>query len=184
MPKAAKRSQRQPKPAAAPSTALVKRPGGRPKGTGYHPTEVERKLVERMAAMGVPQEEMILLLPSRSVGKNKVIEHISKQTLAAHYAEELAAGKLKADLQVVNAFFRNCVGTADQPGNVAAQIWYTKTRMGWRETVNVAPAAPSDPDGGRVLENDTDQAKLEDARRVAFALALGAKLARRGDDAP
>lgn len=185
MPKQAKPSQPQLKPAAAASkaTGLVKHAGGRPKGSGaYRPTDVERRLVERMAAMGVPHAEMVMLLPSRSQGKQKVIEHISVNTLEKHYKAELAAGKLKADLQVVNAFFRNCVGTAEEPGNVAAQIWYTKTRMGWRETLNVAPGAEQpqiQPTGaGQTYDMDDEPNRLENARRVAFLMALGARIAR------
>jgi len=180
MPKQAKPTPPPPKPAAAASNLPVraKHPGGRPKGTGYRPTDVERRLVERMAAIGVAQGDMVLLLPSRQNAKNgRTIEHISITTLRKVFAAELAAGKLKADMQVMNAFFRNCVGTPDEPGSVAAQIWYTKTRMGWRETVNVSPGTPQEPqDAGNVIDGDEPN-RLEQARRVAFALAMGAKLA-------
>lgn len=183
MPTRAKPTPPPPKRAAAAGSLVVpsKHPGGRPKGTGYRPTDAERRLVERMAAIGVPQEEMVLLLPSRQQGRNgRVIEHISVNTLVKVFEQELKAGKLKADVQVMNAFFRNCIGTAEEPGSVAAQIWYTKTRMGWRETVNVAPGAQDQQPPGqdaRIINGDEPN-RLEQARRVAFALALGAKLAK------
>ena len=157
---------------------MRKHPGGRPPGTGYKPTANERELVIRMKAMGIPLKDMVLLLPSRTKkGGERGGRPISVPTLLKAYKHELESGKLAADMQVVNAFFRNCVGTATEPGSVAAQIWYTKTRMGWRETVNVSPGTPQEPqDAGNVIDGDEPN-RLEQARRVAFALAMGAKLA-------
>jgi hypothetical protein len=169
MPKA-KPSKPSPKPVPEVEVIPAAKKRGRPVGKGgYVPTEQERMLVERMASLAVPHHDMVLLLPSPQTGKKKPIEHISINTLLKHYPEELKKGSLRTSVLVLNAFYKSCVGdpaTGVQP-SVAAQIWYTKTRLGWREA-QAAPPVSEQP------ETETEEAgALEVARRVAFTLALG-----------
>lgn len=173
MPKA-KPSKPSPKP--VPEAEVIPAKRGRPVGKGgYVPTEQERMLVERMSSLGVPLEDMVLLLPSPQTGKKKPIEHISTTTLRKHYPEELKKGSLRTHVQVLNAFYKNCVGDpqAGIAPNVTAQIWYTKTRLGWKEAADPKPAEQAN-------EAETEEAgALEVARRVAFTLALGHQAAKK-----
>jgi len=154
--------------------APAKRTRRRPPGIGtYKPTEQERTLVERMASIGVPRPDMCLLLPSRQKSKNSEMPNISINTLLKYYPEELLKGKLKTHVQVLNSFYKNCVGTDETPGNVTAQIWYTKTQLGWRETLALVPGQPADTPAEIEVTG-----QLEAARRVAFTLALGARAAK------
>ena len=176
MPKA-KPSQPPQKPAA--DVEVVPKKRGRPVGRGgYVPTEQERMLVERMASLAIPVHDMVLLLPSPQTGKKKPIDHISVMTLYKHYPEELKKGSLRSHVQVLNAFYKSCVGdpaTGVQP-NVTAQIWYTKTRLGWREPPDPNRVIQAEP--AKEVDVDADNA-LEAARRVAFTLALGYQKTRK-----
>src|SRR5215467_3361241 len=52
-----------------------------------------------------------------------------RTTLAEAFRAELDRGMALADYAVGNALYERAVG-----GNVTAQIWWTKARMGWKET--------------------------------------------------
>lgn len=78
-----------------------------------------------LAGFGIPQESICLLV------KDKWGKPICVDTLVKYFANELAVGEVKANTQVVGALFKNA--TSDGPGSVTAQIWWTKSRMRWRE---------------------------------------------------
>lgn len=82
----------------------------------YKPTKKLFDQVELMAGFGIPQAD--------------IAEHIdvSVSTLAKHYRPALKKGMTKANLAVMNAFFQNA-----QSGNVTAQIFWLKSRCGWKE---------------------------------------------------
>jgi hypothetical protein len=56
---------------------------------------------------------------------------IDRKTLRKHFRLEIDTGAIEANTRVAQALFVN----ATKHNNVAAQIWWTKCRMGWRETV-------------------------------------------------
>jgi len=58
----------------------------------------------------------------------KVLD-IHRETLAKHYAKELEISKPQADARVALSLYQNALN-----GNVAAQIFWCKTRLGWKET--------------------------------------------------
>ena len=91
-----------------------KRPVGRPK---FEPTPEQRNIVERAAGFGFTQEKIAALIG------------ITKPTLEKHFREELDRGMAVTQFKVGNSLVENALA-----GNVAAQIWYTKSRMGWKET--------------------------------------------------
>lgn len=164
MPKA-KPSKPSPKPAAK---AKVPAARGRPVGSGgYRPTPQERQMVEMMVGFGIPAHDIVKVLPSPQKG----IDHISHTTLEKHYRVELNRGKVRADMQVVGALYKNAV----ENGNVAAQIWWTKTQLGWKEQIHVS--VPGNEPGEKVIEDEDNV--LEAARRVAFTLALGARAVKK-----
>lgn len=53
---------------------------------------------------------------------------VSLNTLKRYCKEELACGKSEIDGKVMGALVKNAL-----QGNVVAQIFYLKTRCGWRE---------------------------------------------------
>src|SRR5215472_19163330 len=88
-------------------------------------TDRMRKKVRSLAIQGVPLEVIA-----------GVIE-CDPKTLRKHFRQELDRGMAEANAKVVGALYRS----ATRDRNVAAQIFWVKTRMRWRE-----PEAP--PDAG------------------------------------
>jgi len=82
----------------------------------HEPTEVTRAQVSSLSAFGVSQEDIC-----------KVIG-VSINTLYKYYREELDTAATKAIGQVAQSLFKQAMA-----GNVTAQIFFLKTRAGWRE---------------------------------------------------
>ena len=85
----------------------------------HAPTDETRKLVTNLALSGVPQADI-----AKHVG-------ISVGTLAKYYSKELAESGEVATARVCGELYSNCLN-----GNVSAQIFWMKTRGGWRVTNN------------------------------------------------
>lgn len=85
----------------------------------HKPTPEDRKQVELLAGLGIPQEQICRLIQGG----------IDDKTLRKHYANELVDGVSKANSQVSKSLFQKAVS-----GDTTAQIWWTKTRMGWKDT--------------------------------------------------
>ncbi len=100
-----------------------RRPRGRP---AHEPTDAIRKQVESMSAVGIPQESIA-----------KVLD-IAVAVLTKYYRAELDTAVAKANAQMAGALFRNGMG-----GNVAAQIFWMKTRARWSE--HTAPVEQDEP---------------------------------------
>lgn len=105
-------------------------------------------------------------------------ESISKVTLLKHFRKEIDSGYANLKARLVSAKVRSAEGVLAEDGksyllnpNVTAQIWLDKTLYGIRENVAVGvPAAATLGDGA-------DDVTLDNARRVAFMLSLGAEIA-------
>ena len=82
----------------------------------FKKTEEQSKIVERAAAIGMTAEQACKLVPC------------SERTLWEHFKEEFQNGSLKANLNVAGALYKNAMS-----GNVTAQIFWCKTRLGWKE---------------------------------------------------
>lgn len=91
---------------------------GRPE---FEPTAEQRAKVEGMAACGIPQAQMALVLG------------IDDATLRKHFRHELDTAAPNANFAVGRTLFAKAVG-----GDVTAAIWWTKTRMGWKEKQEIA----------------------------------------------
>ena len=81
------------------------------------PTLETRAQVHAMASFGINQDNM-----SKYLG-------ITRATLSKYYEEELAKAMVDKVVTVANALYRNAV----ENNNVSAQIFFLKTRAGWRE---------------------------------------------------
>lgn len=86
----------------------------------HEPTDETRKRIELLAGLGLTQDEIGL------------VEGMSDKTLRKYYAEEIARGAVKVNALMGQALFRSGIG-----GNIAAQIFWMKTRARWRETNNL-----------------------------------------------
>ena len=82
----------------------------------HKPTAESRQQAEMMSGVGVPQEDIALLLG------------VSLPTLHKHYRGDLDRGMAKANARVGQSLFQQAVN-----GNVTAAIYWTKARMGWTE---------------------------------------------------
>src|SRR3954471_4746347 len=97
---------------AAGFPATKKNPGRPP----HAPTDQTRATVKAMSAYGIPQDQI-----ARVLG-------IHDETLRTHYRDELDLGVIEANAQIARTLFQQATA-----GNIGALIWWTKTRMGWRE---------------------------------------------------
>ena len=124
--------------------SVIKKPGqngGARPGAGrkpFEPTDHERKQVEAMSGYGVPIEQIAVL----------VRDGIDADTLRKHFAQELIAGKAKANAQVGKTLFQKVMA-----GDTTAAIWWTKTQMRWAETHRLEHTSP---DGSMTAEYLTD----------------------------
>jgi hypothetical protein len=79
-------------------------------------TDAIRDEVGRLASRGVPQDVIASIV------------RCDPKTLRKSFRQELDRGMAEADAQVIGSLFANAIG-----GNVTAQIYWAKTRLGWRE---------------------------------------------------
>ena len=96
----------------------------------YQPTDEQRRQVMVMTGFGIRQDEISTML------------QVDVKTLRKHFRRELDTGMIEANTRVVQALYNNAV----KNDNVAAQIWWTKARLGWKgtdvlENVNQKPFA-------------------------------------------
>jgi hypothetical protein len=85
----------------------------------FQPTDEQRKIVSMCAAVGITQEDIARII---------VTGGIDADTLAKHFREELDVAATKANAQVGGMLYNKALS-----GDVTAGIWWTKTRMRWRE---------------------------------------------------
>ncbi len=97
-------------------------------GQWFVPTKQQRQHVEAMAGFGITHEDI-----SRLVISPRTNEGIDTKTLREAFRKELDAGHVKANSKVGQSLFQQATGGGDwTKANVAATIWWTKSRMGWR----------------------------------------------------
>ena len=101
---------------ARPGTGGAMPGAGRPE---FEPTDAERKQVEALSGYGLPIDQIAVL----------VRDGIHIDTLRKHFANELVAGKAKANSGIGRTLFQKAMG-----GDTTAMIWWSKTQMRWAET--------------------------------------------------
>lgn len=87
----------------------------------YVRNETTARTVLTMTGYGIDQEQI-----------GRVLQ-IDPKTLRANYRRELDIGATEANARVVESLYRN----ATKNENVTAQIWWTKARMGWKDTSRI-----------------------------------------------
>jgi hypothetical protein len=60
---------------------------------------------------------------------------ISDVTLRKHFREELDTAEVKANAKVAGNLFRQA--TKDDPRSIPAAIFWTKTRLGWKDSTKL-----------------------------------------------
>jgi hypothetical protein len=96
--------------------------------TAQHvPTEKDRKVVETMAGLGVPQDGI-----ARTIG-------ISEPTLRKHYSDELSSGMTKANAAVAQALYQTALG--EGKASIIAAIFWLKCRAAWCDKAGERQAA-------------------------------------------
>lgn len=115
-------------------------------------------MVELACGLGIPEKKMVVAILHPKTGK-----HISHNTLLKHFRDELDRGLLMSNLKAGGNFLNLTESSA------TAGIFWLKTRMGWKEKIDVI--APLEPE-----LRDADENMKDSARRVAFCLAMGASL--------
>jgi hypothetical protein len=97
-------------------------------------------MVEAMVGYGILHEEIARLVISPLTG-----EGIDAKTLRKCFRAEIDSGAIKANAKVAESLFLQAVGApavydargrmvrAEQPRVPSCGIWWSKTRMGWKE---------------------------------------------------
>jgi hypothetical protein len=96
-------------------------PNGRPR---YNPTDKDRATVKALAGYGITQPKI-----ARVLG-------IHDETLRDKFRDELDTAETEANAQVAQSLFQ----MATKGKNVAAAIFWLKTRAGWRDVTTLANA--------------------------------------------
>lgn len=125
--------------------------------------------------LGIPEEELagVIINP-----KSK--QPISPVTLRKHFRDELDRGLTRTKMRVGAALVRTALGVEPTqhhegyPGNVTAQIFYLKTRAGWKEP-QTPPLIPGDDIPQPEAPIEEERSRLERARRIAFAMEDAAR---------
>lgn len=100
-------------------------------GQLHQPSDESRKQAETASGLGLPQEQIAALLS------------IDPKTLREHYRKELDQGIARANGQVVKSLYASATA-----GDTTAAIWWTKTRLGWKDTSRMEHTGA---DGGSIL---------------------------------
>jgi hypothetical protein len=105
------------------------------------PTDEQRRLVKKLAAVGTRHEEIALIIKIRS-----------PKTLRKHFREELDRGTAEANAKVAGALFDNAM-----KGDTNAQKFWLQSRAGWgrssfeRPQIQPPPfIVAREPEGGQL----------------------------------
>jgi|TARA_R100001082_G_scaffold79259_1_gene46655 hypothetical protein len=82
----------------------------------HKPDDESRKIVEQMAAVGIPQDGI-----ARVIG-------IDPKTLRKYYEEEITTASIKANAKIGGTLYNKAIN-----GDTSAAIWWSKARMRWSE---------------------------------------------------
>lgn len=156
--------------------------GGKRAGAGrpaFEPNDLQRKQVRKFKAYGMSDEAVCSMIAD---------PRISVETLKKYFRSELELAVELSNMQVVESLHLQAVGAEtlyDKSGkvlreeikrNVTACIWWTKARMGWRDSSRVEVTGK---DGEPLL----DVSKLTDAELDALeAIVRKATAAQHADD--
>lgn len=88
------------------------------------PTKEDKGMIELMCVAGVSREQIAEVMK------------VDVKTLSKHCNDILITARPRANSKIAGALYQNAI-----KGNVTAQIFWLKTRAGWRETDHTQEAA-------------------------------------------
>jgi hypothetical protein len=100
---------------------------GKPATSGRPKIELDLAEVERLAGLGLTQAEIAFSL---GISEDTITR---RKGDSADFADAIKRGRTAAHSEVSSQLFQQC-----KKGNVAAIIWYEKTRRGMSDKVNVS----------------------------------------------
>lgn len=130
----------------------------RPGPVGHQPTEQSRMQARTLAGLGLPQDQIALLIG------------IDPKTLRKHYEAEMALGEAQATQQVATTLFTRATRDRD----LGAAVFWMKCRAGWREKLPDQSVKHS----GRVEHEHGGEVavRLTDEQRSAVLAAVRARV--------
>ncbi len=124
----------------------------------FEPTPEQRRTVEMLSAMGIPQEKICLLILSK-MGKP-----IDLKTLRKYFRTELDTGSTKANQAVAGALYKKAIDPDGGSPSVTAAIFWLKTRARWSEKTEVELSGSVD--GIRKIERIIIDPENSDATEI------------------
>ena len=122
---------------------MTKKPGQ----PAFNPTDDQRKMVEQMAAVGIPHEGIAAVIG------------IDDKTLRKHFRETLDTASVKANAKIGGTLYNKAIN-----GDTTAAIWWTKARMRWSEKHDHEHTGP---DGSPLIPEDKPLTKEDAAALIA-----------------
>lgn len=119
----------------------------------FEPTADQRRTVQVLSGIGVPQDQIALILG------------VDPKTLRKTCREDLDRGMAEANTKVAQTLFT----MATRGDNTAATIFWMKARAGWREKQEVVVAAMAPPE-------DSEAERIRQLHAVAFCLELSTRM--------
>jgi hypothetical protein len=101
----------------------------------FVPTPEQRRQVKILVGLGIPQEEICLLVINPQTGKP-----LDQKSLRKHFKREIAIGATELHARVSHFIVASILGMAPPAGTVAIDnqhvrgslaIFFARTRMGW-----------------------------------------------------
>lgn len=117
----------------------------------HEPTDELREQVQTYAGYGTPHADIALALG------------MGKTTLEKYYKQELKLGSIKANALVAQSLFAMTQAKND-PGRIAATIFWMKVRCGWKTTNKVELTGKD----GAPLAQQLDFSRLTDEEFAIF----------------
>lgn len=109
-------------------------------GLEHKPSDLTRKLVQTLSAVGITYEDISSKL------------NINSDTLTKHYKNQLRDGRVEANAAIAQSLFQSA-----KDGNTSAQVFWLKTRAQWKE-VNTLEVSGLDGGAIQVITGFDDSA--------------------------
>lgn len=125
-------------------------PDRKPGPREHEPTDTDRAKVKMLAILGATHDEIAAFM------------EISRGTLEKHYRDELDKALLEANIKVGANLLAMATGPRDLKNTVTAAIWWSKARMGFKDTSRVEQTGA---DGGPIQTENQVVVILPDNKR-------------------
>ena len=135
-------------------------------------TEEDREFVKILSTMGITIDIACKLIKNLDGGLG-----IAPETFFKYFREEWQTGGMIANAKVANALYNSAIN-----GDVTAQIFWCKTKLGWRTTEQVEMGTPGQFDNDSRTIAQRTAVVFERAQRLGIVIDQG--VAQTGGDEP